>query len=399
MQRSRSPVAKLVYVLALVLVAGAVGWKIIEGRNRVIDFAETGGTVNELLMSRASWDGEGEPPFPHLDEGERVWRYHLPREVANLFFFCDRPGEEYDPWTGVRRSSGLSGFRTWHEHPKGRWKVVTNSLGLRNAREVRADTPGLRILATGDSHTDGVCWNGEAWPLVLRDHLTARTPALDVEVLNAGKGGFGFYNYLGVIEKFADLEPDAFLVCVYGGNDFEGVLGLWHYFHRTVRPMGTELYADEVDAAKQISPAAMAQSFLSVKYFATQPDQEPVALEAALSVSKEIVRRCHELDCLPIFVYLPALPDVRYDEAQELCDEMLVAMRLDRSDLDVHRRLADGWIAGLEAEGVDVVDLRSVFRRADGRLYWKRDHHINIDAQVLVARALAPLVEARFGLR
>ena len=395
----KSPLVKLLYVLALVAIAVAVYRYVEEERRGIIDFAETGGSVNELLMSRASWDGIGEPPYPHFEDGEALWRYHLPREVANLFFFCDRPGEEYDPWTGVRRSGGMSQFRTWSEHPKKRWKVVTNSIGLRNAREVRTDQPELRILATGDSHTDGVCWNGETWPLVLRDRLRARKKGLDIEVLNAGKGGYGFYNYLGVIEKFAELKPDAFIVCVYGGNDFEGVLGLWHYFRRTLRPMGTELYVDEVDAAKLISPAAMAQSFLSIKYFAEHPDQEAVALEASLSISREIVARCEELDCHPIFVYLPALPDVRYDEAQTLCDDMLEAMKLEPEDLDAHRRLADGWKEGLRADGVDVVDLRSVFRRAEGKLYWTRDHHINVDAQDLIARALAPLVEKRFELR
>ena len=395
----KSPFAKILYALALIAIAVAAYRYVREARRGIIDFAETGGSVSELLRSRASWDGEGEPPFPHLDEGQAIWRYQLPREVANLFFFCDRNGEEYDPWTQVRRSGGMSQFRTWGEHPRKRWKVVTNSLGLRNAREVREDQPELRILATGDSHTDGVCWNGEAWPLVLRNRLQEASKALDLEVLNAGKGGYGFYNYLGVIEKFAALRPDAFIICVYGGNDFEGVLGLWHYFRRTARPMGTELYVDEVNAAKALSPAAMAQSFVSIKYFAQQPDQEPVALEAALSVSREIVARCGELDCHPIFVYLPALPDVRYDDARKLCDDMMTAMKLEPEDLDVHRRLADGWIAGLESEGVDVVDLRSVFRRAESSMYWKRDHHINVDAQALIARALAPLVEQRFELR
>lgn len=397
---ARSPAAKLLYVAVLLAAAGGVYWKVRARREQApppppIDFAETGGTVNELLQVRAAWDGRGDPPFPHLDEAERVWRYQLPREVANLFFYCDRKGEEYDPWTGVRRAGGLDRKYKWPEHPQKRWWVRTNSDGMRNAAEVRSDRPELRILATGDSHTDGVCMNEEAWPLVLRERLLELSPELDVESLNAGKGGFGFYNYLGVIEKHAHLAPDVFVVCVYGGNDFEGVLGLWHYFERTVRPMGTWLYAEEVLAAREISAPAMAQAFLSVKYFATQPDQEPVALAAALGVSREIVARCRELDCLPVFVYLPSLPDVRYDEARELCDQLLAAMNLDRGALDVHRRLADAWIAGLRADGVDVVDLRAPFAAAEGPLYWRRDHHINVAAQALVAEALAPLVAER----
>ena len=64
------------------------------------------------------------------------------------------------------------------EVPNGVWSMRTNALGLREDAEPLAAKPDLRILVTGDSHTDGVCENRDSFPHVLQralDNLCVHT--------------------------------------------------------------------------------------------------------------------------------------------------------------------------------------------------------------------------------
>jgi hypothetical protein len=90
----------------------------------------------------------------------------------------------------------------------------------------------VRVLVTGDSHTEGVCTNAESFTHLLEGALADARPGAAVEAINSGLSGYNLYNYLGVLEKGRALGPDVFVVTVYGGNDFAAAVQLYRYFER-----------------------------------------------------------------------------------------------------------------------------------------------------------------------
>jgi len=110
----------------------------------------------------------------------------------------------------------------WHTSPDGSWKFVTNSRGLRDAREFSYAKPHgtLRVLALGDSHTQGYEVRQEAtFSAVLERYLASR--GVKAEVLNAGVSGFSTAEAAAYLEAEGHrYQPDVVVLGFYA-NDFE----------------------------------------------------------------------------------------------------------------------------------------------------------------------------------
>jgi len=170
-------------------------------RTRTVHAAETAAYAGEALLARDQSDREAL---------HQVFGLKLPKIY------------EYDPVLFYRRISGANRVFDLNAHPRGQWKLRTNNYGMRNDQDVVAEWDGPRILVTGDSHIDGVCSNDESLAGVLARSLEAPHRPV-VEVLNAGVGGYSMYNYLGVLERYAqELHPDVFVAVVYGGTITSG---------------------------------------------------------------------------------------------------------------------------------------------------------------------------------
>ena len=166
-------------------------------------FHDTSGGVEKILIRNARAASEsGWAPRP---DG-RLALEPIPKELARSFFGgMDRPGSRkvYDPDSYNFARPNLRGHQSFQEHQAGGFPVVTNNLGLREDADTDVAKAGLRILVTGDSHTDGMCANSESFPNRLEALLAERRPGEVVEVLNAGRGGFSFHNYLGLYRSSA----------------------------------------------------------------------------------------------------------------------------------------------------------------------------------------------------
>jgi hypothetical protein len=119
-----------------------------------------------------------------------------------------------------------------HTSADGSWQFVTNSRGLRDAREFPYAKPAgtLRVLALGDSHTQGYEVRQEAtFSAVLERYLARR--GVHAEVLNAGVSGFSTAEALAYLENEGhNYQPDVVVLGFYA-NDFEdnlkaGLFGL-----------------------------------------------------------------------------------------------------------------------------------------------------------------------------
>ena len=361
-----------------------------QGRGVVETQQKSGPAFDALIAARKQILANGEnatPPGP--------WRWWVDETTAQKLFPMRVSDTVYDPYCYFRHADHLDLDQVWSEHSKGIWHLRTNGLGLREDHELNKTVVDVRVLVTGDSHTDGVCENSESFANVLEASLVAAHPGKTVDVINAGKGGFSFYNYMGVLQRFLalDLKPRVFIVAVYGGNDFEEALTQWHYFNGSPRPQGAPPNFRMMGAAKRLDEASLSQGMLSLKYFNNNPAEVKVALDAALFVCAEIITTCRQHEIAPIFVYVPATFEL--DSVKTLVKFKLVleALQLALVDLQAADTLAADFLAGLEKLGATTLDMRPTFRAASGPLYWELDHHINVDAHALIARQLAPLVE------
>jgi hypothetical protein len=110
----------------------------------------------------------------------------------------------------------------WHTSVDGSWKFSTNSRGLRDVREFPYEKPAgtLRVLALGDSHTQGYEVRQEAtYAAVLERALNAN--GFKAEVLNAGVSGFSTAEALAYLEAEGHrYQPDV-VVLGFFANDYE----------------------------------------------------------------------------------------------------------------------------------------------------------------------------------
>lgn len=295
---------------------------------------------------------------------------------------------DYDAYCYFRYQAHIDKEVPCPEHPLGRWRLATNAHGFRDDQELLEARPSLRVLVTGDSHTDGICNNAESFANVLEAGLARG--GRGVEVLNAGKGAYQLFNYLGVLERWLELEPDVFVVAVYGGNDFVESLGLYHAFRRSAPPANSPEYEARVAKSQAVCGACFAQHFYSLAYFQEHPEQIEIALQLASDVASEIVKTCKTNGVQPVFVYLPPPFEHASDReahADKLAD-VRAALELAPEAERVLTQLADDFVAHVRAAGASCIDLREPFANASELLYWKRDHHLNLAGHALVATQL-----------
>ena len=314
--------------------------------------------------------------------------------MTKLFPLVSREAYVYDPSSYIaQRPDTTLGRRSFDEHPRGEWDIRFNDVGTRDAEDLRQDRPELRIVVTGDSHTAGVVPFEESFANVIEARL--RSAGRDAEVLNAGLGGANPYNYLGVLEAFRSVEPDVFVVCIYGGNDFSGALQLQRFFERRGPPNLKEPISFRWIAELRDSrlKGAIAQELSQAAYFLDNPEDEQVAIDTTASILARMARLCAEDGIELVTIYLP--PPFRVQPEHYLVQEegALAVLGLSRGDLAVSEHIADSALAWARKAGLNVLDLREVFTGHGEPLYWFTDLHLNTRGHELVADVLRPVVE------
>jgi lysophospholipase L1-like esterase len=382
-------------------IAAIAGWVVLRARGKgpIVRFHRSDSPLEKLYAEREQFAGAWKPA--EAPPGHRhLIRFPIPERVARELFPIDVREQPWDELSYMRHIPLRHDRVTMAEVPGGGWWMHTNALGMREDAEPLATKPDLRILVTGDSHTDGVCENHDSFPHVLQRELEQRHPGKTIEALNAGKGSFNFYNYLGQLEKFLDLKPDVFVVAVYGPNDFVEVLQPYHYFEGTDRGPGAAKYWPLVEKAIAIDRAWLAQDGLSLKYFQQYPDEIAVALRAAEETATDVQELCEAHGIQPVFVYLPGLLDTyrrsggKDPKLEGLADRLYAAIEISQEDAAVHDRMGDEFLAFLAARKIPTLDVRTVFAGKAKRFYWLEDHHIDVDAQREIGMALAPILES-----
>ncbi len=398
MTRNQRKLATLAISTAIAI---ALGWLVLRSRVAksigVVD--QTASVEVVLLESQVAPRGLG--PFEL-----RPGLTSLPREPLDeptvFRMFTIGPYMQWDPVQYFRYRPHLDETIPFPQYVGGAYHRRTNDDGYREDHDTPRPKPDLLVLATGDSHTDGIGENADSWPNRLEIELAASRPGKRVEVLNAGVQVYSFYHYLGAIERALPLEPDAVVTMCYGGNDFLEVLLLHHLFQHTVRPVRTREYWETLKQAVGVHEPELTQILYAAVYFDRFPDQADRALEASAAVCAEIQRTCAERKIPWIFGYLPSAYCLPWKDLAEERARDIAALELTDAAITRIDGIADRLLGILRERGVTVVDLREklapMARAGEPRPYWE-EFHIDVRGQSLVGSWMKDPVEAALARR
>ncbi|MFT4540035.1 MAG: antitoxin component YwqK of YwqJK toxin-antitoxin module/lysophospholipase L1-like esterase [Planctomycetota bacterium] len=375
------------------LLACCLGWWILQSRAAPpVEISNRDPNLDALLVKReqifSMVTGRGPFVLEPIDES-----------TARALFVMHKDDFQYLPQRYYGYNPGLRHPIDWEEHPQGRWNRVTNAAGLRQNDDDDLIGADLAILATGDSHTDGVCNNAEGFPALLEAGLAEHDDQRSVVAINTGVVGYSFYNYLGALEEYLPQQPDVFVIAVYGGNDFLEVLRPHHYFRGTLIPPTRPGYWERIQAAKRVSSSALAQGLNQVLYFQEHPEQVDVAQEATSVLMRRIRERCEEQGVRLVVAYIPPAFEAPWPELEQMQSRAEEMLDLSPADFDVANIMARHLFEELDQLGVTSIDMGPLYRAESELCYWKRDLHINVLGHRLIADAVEEaLVSGKGGL-
>jgi hypothetical protein len=276
----------------------------------------------------------------------------------------------------------------WPEHPNGKIEVATNNRGFRRDEDTLTEKRGPRVLFAGDSHTDGLVENAESFVTRLEELLEQR--GRSVECLNAGVGGTGPHHYLGTLRANLDLSPDVFVAMVYAGNDFTDALFLADRFtgRRPVGPPPEDYFPPLEAAMRRWHTSLVGNSFNQAYRYKALPEEEALALFEVVAVCGEMATLCEERGIAFAVTVIPTKPEVDRDD-EETIGQVLEALDLVEADLEVNTRLRTGLVAALRRKGLTVIDPTARLQASGTPLYWRKDHHLNVAGNALLAEVLA----------
>ncbi|MCP3914052.1 MAG: hypothetical protein GY711_00675 [bacterium] len=379
---------RVLVALVSATIALSLGWWVLRGawsEPETVTIVDSRADVASMLRER---NAAGEIPF----SGELIVEA-LDFDTAKILYpAAAADSYRFDPSCYFRMRPGISMRIGFAEHPAGGWTAVTNDHGMLDGQDVREPAPEVRVLVTGDSHSAGLCAPLETFTHLLEVNLAQGLGAEHVETLNAALGGYDPYNYLGVLESFRALEPDVFVVVVFGGNDFYGLLKLQRFFHR--RPPAKQTPHSREPLLKAFKRGVVGQELSQVVHFLNNPEDEAICGGTLMAITEGIAARCRERGVELLCVYLPPPSRGQPELHAQKFAEALASIGVGPEALAVSDRIGDRWLASLEDAGIEALDLRPEFAASQEDLYWSTDYHLDLAGHRLVGRILADRVRA-----
>ncbi|MCH2106897.1 MAG: SGNH/GDSL hydrolase family protein, partial [Planctomycetes bacterium] len=290
--------------------------------------------------------------------------------------------------------------RKFKEHPDGEFTIRTNSLSLRRDAEATPGKLDLRVLVTGDSHLEGTCNNSENLCSVAEASLKAERPGETIEVLNAGRGGYQLWNYVGILERYLslDLAPDVFVVMVFGGNDFSGTCQMSHLFEGTHPKSLAPGYREKRQQAIEYNRPVMAQGYNSVLHFRDNPDEAEYTLNQIRRITAYMSTLCEENGVELLFLYLPAPLDLDWEPPFPNAAEMRLFLDISDEVRGVNGRIAADLLEDLSRASIPAVDLTPALSVDPAKHFWEKDLHLSVAGHRVTGELLADAIrELRRG--
>jgi hypothetical protein len=270
---------------------------------------------------------------------------------------------------------------SWSEHPSGKMVQQTNNLGFREdeATSEQKSANEIRILVTGDSHTDGVVYNKESFPNQIEVMLNTDSTSTQLyNFLNAGAGYYGPQNYLGVLQHYLYLKPDVFLVNLYTGNDFLDAIRIAAENGRLAVPERKNDYYEGLWQVDELYPGFTGQLMNQIKFFTTFPKFKVTALNITEQHLLAIDSVCKQNNIRLILSFLPTKVDIEPYTDSSRIKEVQGILGFSDTDLLLNQQLTQELIARLDKRQIKSIRLaEKMLSEGSMEYYWKQDYHLN----------------------
>lgn len=278
--------------------------------------------------------------------------------------------------------SNMNKHFDFSEYAPGGFDKRTNNLGFVKNRNTTINKDSLvRVIITGDSHTDGVLPDDKTFPNLMEDSLNLHSPKY--EFLNAGMGNFTFKNYFGVLKKFLYLKPDVFIVNVYTGNDF--IENIFYEkrngdFLNTLKTFWARLKWKYFDKYMNNS-----QSLAQAVYFQTYPQRIDETIMLSSGYIDSMVGLCKRNNIRFYISFLPTAVDVE----NRYVDNILSKGKYFLKDIFVAQEIKEKLTTAFNKQSLKSIDLLPEMQKHKGdSLYYKSDDHINAAGHRIVCKIL-----------
>jgi len=282
----------------------------------------------------------------------------------------------------------------WKIHPRGKIVLRTNNLGFRNDRSTTQEKSQnvKRILITGDSHVDGVVFNDEnvAHQLEILLNSSSGSETTNYEVLNGGVGYYSFSNYWGMLQRYAYLEPDVFIVIMYSGNDFLEAIAQAEKRNELTLPPRPRNYNLRLHRAASVKRRAAAtfQALNQIYFFKHYRDLRAKALDLSKRDLSKIKNFCAERQISLLLVDLPAKIDVEWETDARLLEKVVEILRLSKDDLNINKEMSTDLAKWIQDQNISYIALDRAMESGQEQYFWKKDYHLNPTGHKLIAQML-----------
>jgi len=322
--------------------------------------------------------------------GYQAYRHHLKQAKKYVPHFLIAEADWYreDDIVGFVHQPNAKRVRDWPEHPKGEIVFRTNNTGFREDSDTMAEkAPGVvRVLVTGDSHTDGVVYNEDSFANRLEARLKALEGPGKYEVINGGSGYYGPLQYYRFAKKYFALKPDVYVVAIYMGNDILDAASLVEQEKGgNKRPDG---YYELLKSQAALREGAVWQGLNQIYYFKTFPHMLDESLERTADLFARIKDLCDEQKIPLLVVLIPTKVDVEWNSDREVLDRIKAGLSLSDEDVRLNERIKDRLAQRLASMGIHYVDMLDAMRKDGRKMFWTSDYHLDTDAHDLVATKL-----------
>ncbi len=263
----------------------------------------------------------------------------------------------------------------------------TNAQGFREdlPTPLLPETGVFRVIALGDSHTDGVATNAQTWPNVLEQELVEKAGYRSVEVINAGVGYYGPDQWADLGLELQALQPSLYIVAMYLGNDFLDAVaeGERRGELRFQRPSN---WWPRLERVAKGAPGPVHQALNQQALFAHFPDLMGPAVERT---ERALVRL--GTSGVPVWVVpLPPRVELSPETPEMLAWEAELELKPEHRRL--HQRLEVDLreaIEGSNSPRFTWIDPRPALEPLGPEAYWPEDHHLAPSGLLAVGRLLA----------
>ena len=328
------------------------------------------------------------------------------------------------------------------EHPRRKYRYRTNNYGLRRDTDIQQPKPAgtFRALMLGDSQTGGYVDNADSFSTLLENRWSARVPSQPIEVLNAGIIGYApQQEWLWYRERGRPLKPDLVVLSLYVGNDMRDLVdgeadpgqideaaGLispvrspsaWIGLHSQLARLSysaarTMPIRGLIDALGWRTPApppsisvdALVRvlrechgCWLQTLKQAVRAREEPEKFEVAYRRLETMLKLLDAQVAADggklVVMVIPSKPQVEPEDERGGLQRAVRLLALPPEDVEYDDVARDRMIAAVREANVPLIDPLPELQQAakagkDARIFYRRDWHLNIRGNQIVAEIL-----------